>query len=453
MKNFSKLLSYLFILFIFGCMDGKESVKPETRSLTRKTADYDGVAAHEWIQTGYQMMKDNQLSGPQAARTCGYMGFTLWESVYGGIPGAKNMAGQVNDYFEAERIDPNLEYDWVIVLASAMRLVMPELIEKISSAQKTIINLQAELQENQRLAKGVSEMVRDQSKKLGNMIGQRIVWRMRRDGRDVIRGVVPVLPARTANTPWYWDGKILNQVPIEPMWGTLRTFILENARGCEAEAPRPYSISAADDFYKEAKEIFDVPRNNINKSMAYHWENGAGRTSGAGGHWVSITQQLLKERKRNLAECAKAYCLIGFAASDAYSNSWFTKYKYNLMRPITFIREQFDANWSGIIYTPPYPDYISVSAVMGGVAPIILIPVLGDVAFVDRTHLGSALYTPDGGPFILPERNFDSLTKAGEEQAFSRILGGVGFRRSCEMGLQSGRCIGTTILSRIDFGD
>ena len=82
----------------------------------------------------------------------------------------------------------------------------------------------------------------------------------------------------------------------------------------------------------------------------------------------------------------------------------------------------------------------------------MLVPIFGDVSFTDRTHLGSPLYTPEGGPFVLPERAFTSLVKAGEEQALSRILGGVHFRRACDEGLKAGRCIGNTILTRIDLG-
>jgi hypothetical protein len=407
--------------------------------------------AHEWVQTARQMMKDNQLSAPVAARIYGYMGFTIWESVYGGIPKSKSMAGQVNDYYESASINPDLEYDWGIVLAASMKVVLPELIEKISPNQKTIINLLSELQENQRLAQGVSQTVQEQSKSLGLQVGTRIAWRMRRDGRDNIKGVVPVLPARTANTPWYWDPKTLNQTPVEPMWGTLRTFILENSQGCEAEPPFPYATDVTSDFYKEAKAVYDMPRNNINKGVAYHWENGAGIAGSAACHWMSIAEQLLTERGSNLAESAKVYCLLGFAAADVYSSAWFTKYKYNMVQPITFIREQFDPKWSGLIYTPPYPEYISGSAMMGGAAPVVLISILGDGAFTDRTHLGSAIYTPDGGPYILPERAFESLVKAGAEQANSRMLGGVQFGRSCEMGLKSGRCIGNTILTKVDF--
>ena len=128
------------------------------------------------------------------------------------------------------------------------------------------------------------------------------------------------------------------------------------------------------------------------------------------------------------------------------------KYKHFLLRPGTYIKEVIDPNWEAAIGTPPYPDYTSGSSTVGGAVPVVLAEVFGNTAFIDRTHLGSPLYTPDGGPWILPEREFTSLSKAGEEQALSRIIGGVHFRKACDEGLKSGRCIGNTVLARLDFG-
>ncbi|MBL7774949.1 MAG: hypothetical protein JNK89_03055, partial [Saprospiraceae bacterium] len=116
------------------------------------------------------------------------------------------------------------------------------------------------------------------------------------------------------------------------------------------------------------------------------------------------------------------------------------------------IRENIDPNWVPLLNTPPYPDYNSGSSVMAGSASTVLIKAFGNVGFTDRTHLGSPLYTPDGGPFVLPERQFGALSQAAEDAAFSRVLGGVHFRRACEQGLESGRCIGNMILARTNFG-
>ncbi len=444
----------LFLLTTFGCheIEIQEPVA-ESKHLTYKTANYNNQAAQDWMQLGYEMVKTNFLFGPHAARTYGYLGLTTWESVYNGIPDAKSMAGQINDFPEAAGIDKSKVYDWGIVLCTAMKTVIPELMDGVTASQRGEVNALATLQENQMMAKGLTEEVRTNSQDLGYRTGLNIVNRIKRDGRDVIRNIVAVIPTRDAAHKWYWDPSTYNQKPVEPLWSTVRTFVIDNSQACESAPPLAYSEDPTSAFYKEAKEIYDLyPLSDNNKKIAYHWDNGPGRTCSPACHWINITGQLLQAQNKNLAESARAFCLVGFAAADAFSQSWYMKYKYFLLRPGTYIKEIIDPNWQAAIGHPPYPDYTSGSSTMGGAAPTILVSLFGDVPFTDRTHLGSPLYTPDGGPWILPERAFQSLTKAGEEQAESRIIGGVHFRRACSEALKSGRCVGNTILAKADFG-
>ncbi len=440
----------VFALFLFNCKGVDE--QPDNIYQTNKTAEYKGKLAHDWMQLGHQCIKENNLSGPHAARAFGYLGLTLWESLYNGIPGAKSMAGQINDYPRAVRINELKIYDWGIVMSNAMRVVFPEIIDQITDAQRSAVIQLADRQEDEMSTRISDRAIFDLSKALGVSIGQAIVVRARKDGRDIIRNIVPQLPVRDAAHPWYWDRATYNQNPVEPMWGTLRTFVIEHSQVCEGEEPTPYSTASGSAFYKEAQEIYYLPRSDQNKKLAYHFDNGPGRTSGPAGHWISIAGQFLEKDDRDLAFCAKVYCLSGFAAADAYSSAWYMKYKYNMLRPATYIKEQFNATWEPILSTPPSPDYVSVSAVLGGALPVVLVSELEDRTFVDRTHLGSALYTPDGGPFLLPERQFESITHCGEQMAESRVVGGVQFRRACEEGMNSGRCIGNIILNNLDFG-
>ncbi len=444
----------LFLLSTFGCKDIEVAQpEPESKHLTFKTANYTNAAAQEWMQLGYGMVKTNFLFGPHAARTYGYLGLTTWESVFNGIPNAKSMAGQINDFSNAAYMDTGKEYDWGIVLCTAMKTVMPEVFDNVSAAQRGEIIVLADMQESEMMAKGLTEEVRTNSRDLGLRTGEKIVARIHRDGRDVVQNLVPVFPTRDAEHHWYWEPKTYNQKPIEPLWSTLRTFVIDNSQACESASPLPYSETLGSDFYKEAKEVYDYyPLSDFNLRIAYHWENGPGRTASPVGHWFNICLQLLDRDNKNLAEAAKAYTLLGFAASDAYAQSWYMKYKYFLLRPGTYIKEIIDPNWEAAVFTPPSPDYTSASASIGGAAPTVLVSVLGDQPFIDRTQLGSPLYTPGDGPFILPERTFASLTKAGEEQALSRIIGGLNFRRACDEGLKSGRCVGNTVLARLDFG-
>ncbi len=450
-----KSINFILFAFVFitpfGCKNDNTDL-PTDAYLTNKTADYSGDLAHEWMQLGYEMVKENHLYGPHAARTYGYIGLTVWESVYRGIPNAKSMAQQINDFPRAANMEEAKVYNWGVVLCTAMKIVFPELIDQVTSSQRSSIIVLAEQQENDMLNKGLDRKVYENSRDYGTLVGTNILDRIRKDGRDIIRNIVPQLPLRDVEHPWYWDKNTYNQAPVEPMWGTLRTFVTDNSQVCEAESPLDYSTDPNSAFYKEAKEVYGIIKSDANKKLAYHFDNGPGRTCSPACHWVSITEQFLKKDARDLAISAKAYCLVGFAAADAFSNAWYMKYKYNLLRPSTYIKEVFAASWEPLLSTPPYPDYISGASVIGGAAPVVLVSIFDDRTFVDNTHLGSPLYTPDGGPFLLPERQFESITICGEEQAESRIVGGVHFRRACEQGLKSGRCIGNTILDRLDFG-
>jgi len=451
-----KLLTILLFgsafLTPFACND-KETPATETRSLKHKSVDYEGKIVHAWMELGTKLIKDNYLFGPPAARIHGYLGLTAWESVCNGIPGASSLAGQINDYPEAAGIDTNKEYEWGLVLCSAMRLVMPELVDNFSVAQSSEVSVLAELQESEMGVQNMKDAVKEDSKDMGVRIALKIIKRIKSDGRNVILNIVPVLPARDAEHPWYYDANTdPNHGPVEPIWSTVRTFVIDNSQSCEVAPPLAYSETPGNPFYQEALEVYNYPKTDDNKRLAFHWDDGPGRTAGAAGHWVNIAAQLLQRDNKNLAECAKTYALLGFALADAYSVSWYHKYKFNFLRPVTYIQEVFDSNWKPVIFTPPSPDYTAEASTTGGAAPVVLASLFSDTGFTDRTHLGSPLYTPAGGPLILPERSFTGLVQAGEEQSLSGIVGGIHFRRACELGLVSGRCVGNTVLSRLHFG-
>ncbi|MEQ1747649.1 MAG: vanadium-dependent haloperoxidase [Saprospiraceae bacterium] len=448
-KKITVLPLLLLLAAPFGC--NKTPDAGTDKSLTYKSSQYEGRLVHEWMALGYAVIEQNGLEFPQASRIFGYLGLTAWEAACHGIPNGRSLSGQVNDY-TADDFDPDRVYDWGIVLSNAMQTVFPQIVEGINNAQRSQMEEIAAKQEAQMMQKGLSEQVRQDSRFLGGRIGARIVERVRRDGRDVIRNIVPVIPARDTEHPWYWDPGTLGQAPVEPLWSTVRTFVTENAQTCEPSLPFPYSTAPGSPFFDAAKDVFDVERNTANRAIAYHWEDGPGRTSTAAGHWVRIAKQLLEREGSNLALSAKAYCLVGLAVADGASASWYAKYKYFLMRPVTYIREQMDPTWTPIVNTPAHPSYTPCVSVLAGACPDMLIEVLGDIGFVDRTQLGSPLFTPEGGPFVLPERTFGSLTIAGQEAALSPFQAGTAFRLACEEGQKNGKCIAGMILARLDFG-
>ena len=124
---------------------------------------------------------------------------------------------------------------------------------------------------------------------------------------------------------------------------------------------------------------------------------------------------------------------MGAAVSDAFVSCWFQKYHYNLLRPVTFSRAQFDPDWLPLLVTPPFPEYPSGHSVQSGAACQVLTDLFGRrYGFVDRTH-------DERG---LAPRRFDSFLEAAEEAAVSRLYGGIHFRAAIDNGLAQGRRIG-----------
>lgn len=143
----------------------------------------------------------------------------------------------------------------------------------------------------------------------------------------------------------------------------------------------------------------------------------------------------MRARGYSLDVAAEAYARVGIAVSDAFIACWNTKFRYNLLRPVTYIRRLIDPTWSSLLVTPPFPEYRSGHSAQSGASAQVLTDLSGPLAFTDHTH-------DDRG---LPPRTFSSFFEAAEEAALSRLYGGIHFRTAIELGLEQGRSIGREV--------
>ena len=133
---------------------------------------------------------------------------------------------------------------------------------------------------------------------------------------------------------------------------------------------------------------------------------------------------------------AEAYAKVGMAVADAFVACWDTKYRYNLLRPVTYIQALIDADWLPLLVTPPFPSTPrDTRCSRGRRRRCSRISSAAAYAFVDRTH-------EDRG---LPARSFSSFFQAAREAAISRLYGGIHFRPAIVRGLEQGRCIGQAV--------
>jgi hypothetical protein len=189
-----------------------------------------------------------------------------------------------------------------------------------------------------------------------------------------------------------------------------------------------------------AKQVYDVSLTltDDQKAMALFWRDVPGATTP--GHWLSILQQVVHNKKPALDKAAIAYALTGTAVNDAVIICWKTKYQYNLLRPITYIRNVMGyTSWNSFLGTPAHPEYSSGHSVLSSAAAAALQEVFGNVGTItDHTHdyLGFA------------PRSYSSFTAMAEEAAKSRVYGGIHFQQTVDAGLLDGKKVVSNIFSK-----
>jgi hypothetical protein len=136
--------------------------------------------------------------------------------------------------------------------------------------------------------------------------------------------------------------------------------------------------------------------------------NDPGTTYQPPGHWVEIADSAAADEGLSLLQHAFADGLLGEALMDAGSAAWSIKYKYNLWRPTTAIRDcndwntsftTCDATWSSLIGTPPHPDYVAGHPAFSAAAATVLAAAFGtdDVSFssTSQAYCNSGTATTD----------------------------------------------------------
>ena len=207
---------------------------------------------------------------------------------------------------------------------------------------------------------------------------------------------------------------------------------------CTAGDHPEFSADASSQFYRDAVEVYDTSAGLTAEQIdiARFWSDDPGATATPPGHSISILNQVVEEMGLDLAAAAEAYLKVGIAVSDAFVTCWYTKYQYNLVRPITYIRDLIDNLWSPLLVTPPFPEYTSGHSVQSGAAFQVLADLFGDEhLFVDHTHDLRGL-TP---------RSFNSFSQCAEEAAISRLYGGIHFQPAIDRGLEQGRCVADAV--------
>jgi hypothetical protein len=373
---------------------------------------------------------------PVASRAYGYVGVAAFEALASGSDKLQTLSGQLNGLSEMPKRDSGRVYDEAVVLESAMSLTVHSLFDNTGpTGHRAMDALEAKLDAS--TTDGVPTDVWARSKSYGIAIADRILtWAWEDGGQTIVNMGFPLHYAPKAG-PAYWvptSTVVQQQAPLLPDWGRNRTFAMPYGADCQLPAPPAYSEDPTSEYYKQAKEVYDTWKGLTpeQRATARFWADDAMLSVTPPGHWISIAMQIIDRDGVDLDKSVDVLARLGIAEADAFIGCWQSKFVYDTVRPITYIRRVIDPKFETVVNTPPFPEYPSGHSAQSAAAAAVLTAIFGDnFAFDDNTDEDDGL-TP---------RRFPSFWVAANEAGISRLYGGIHYRAAIEMGADQGRCV------------
>ncbi len=147
--------------------------------------------------------------------------------------------------------------------------------------------------------------------------------------------------------------------------------------------------------------------------------------------WNNVARDVVLARRMSLLEAARLYAFLNTSMMDSLLSTQTGKFTYGMWRQITAIPQAdtdlnpatiADPSWTPLLPTPPYPTYPGNMAGLGACAAEALARGVGtDAVAFSATWVGSG-----ANPNVT--RQYSSFSQLGQEEADSRIYGGIHFR-------------------------
>lgn len=429
-----KLTTLMAIIAIFLFTNGCEKFNPgdfgghhgnQQDKLSAKIAT-------DWynLQLRILLERNSSLNGVYF----GYIGIALYESVRNADEKAKSLSGKLYQMPTMPSRERGKKYNWMVSANAAMAKIVKYYYTGLTPANLTSID-SLETTINDKLRMVCSNEVFTRSQLYGQSIATAVYnWSLSDNFNPSNAGYIPPVFAGAwqPTPPAFANG-------IQPYLATARPFIESNQSLKAPSFPIAYSETTGSDFYKMVKNVYDVSQalSTDQKNTAVFWVdqgNGIGYTPA--GHDFSIVTQAIEKKGLGLLEAAEVYAKAGIAERDAVLVCFKSKYLYNLVRPVTYIRKLIDVNWLPFIVTPPHPEYPAAHAMVTGSVMEAAASVLGkQFSVTDKTYEFRGW----------PARTYSGLFEAAEEAGISRLYGGIHYQNSIDIGLSMAKQIGSTI--------
>lgn len=434
---------------ILACEDDVADLNPNQES--EPTQSYDGTFLQDYFFLNCRITQTTPGFLPtQASRAYGYIGLAAYESVVHGINSNNSLAGQINGLAVGSLPipDPGMEYNWALACNAATAHMMRRMVELriIPENSKRIDEM--ELENRIALSADVPEDVITRSENYGLAIAEALYQFSKTDGGH-----------ESYMDPFAQDGYIMEKddycwvptgaklVPLNPYWGENRSFVPGVVEISQPEPNIPYSTDENSEFYSQAMDVYNQVTNNTpeEEMIARYWADDPFVTCTPTGHTFNIITQLLQESDATLEKTAVGLAMMSVAENDAFISCWKSKFDYLLIRPVSFIQENIDPDFTTVIGTPPFPAYISGHSAEIGAGIKVMIHLFsdesGDYTFTDLSQV----------QFGFEARTYDNFYDMAEECALSRFYGGIHYEMDNTEGLDLGFAVGDAVVNDINW--
>lgn len=417
-------------------------------------AAYDSEVALKWNSVLLNLERFTPgYRPPVSARNIAYINLSAYEAIQ---PGMEDFYNTFDGYFPGLDVPEPISgerYHWPTALNAAYARAMTRFFPTAPAAQQfELFKLENEF--NDRFRNDIPNEVFVRSMEYGRQVAEAVFrWSAAdREGHEgYLRNNDPSYVPPSGNGLWQPTYPDYARALL-PNWGKVRAFVANSTDVCPD--PHPISSTPGSAIYEEALQVQRlVNQIKAGRMEDQHWiadfwsDDCPILTFTPAGRWIAITNQVVVNNRANLGLAVETYARVSMALADAGIRAWHEKYRFNIERPIDYIRRVMnDPNWntvmcpdgSGQFFTPPFPAYPSGHATFSAAAAEVLTGIYGNQGMTDRCHEGRTEFR--GTP-----RTFKTFYEMAEENAYSRIPIGVHFEMDARAGLGLGYGIGRKV--------
>lgn len=236
-------------------------------------------------------------------------------------------------------------------------------------------------------------------------------------------------------------------IPAVTQWPQRRPWLLRSADQFRPAAPPAlHSESWARDF----NEVKALGGRDSKQRSAEQTEIGRFWDYSLPSVYHGVVRSVASQPGRDVLANARLFATVAQAMDDALIAVLDAKYAYNLWRPVTAIRNgdadghdgtDRDAAWTPLIDTPMHPEYPCAHCILAATVATVVKAEGGEGPL---PTISTSSPTAHGAV-----RQWSSLEAFVQEVALARIVAGVHYRHSTEVGLAMGRQIGQLAVAKM----